>query len=311
MEAGEQLVLNSINAKALKAYLTARISDIVDELVAKKTTAKKKAQAKKPEAKIPLDLINPCFVERFGLGGYKDGVLNSLITSLVENNYFENGKLKRGDHRELVLLDVEKEILARVDPCSALNIDVGDVKTLANRLRVNANCFEFRGHVYHLEQNRTEDIINQLIRHAAISLDTKNSIKDSFYTISDELMEVFKTRLFRCPQVKDNVISRTRLYDYLTRMTKPDDSRIYVILRDQRIANILDIETVLVEPFTYTKYTLLVAAIANNVDKYSKRFNDSFYDSIAEYVKDNEKINIAKVVDYLTISTVKLDNLIE
>ncbi|QGN68045.1 DNA-binding core protein [Equine molluscum contagiosum-like virus] len=311
MEGGEQLVLNSISAKALKAYLTQRICEIVDELVAKKATPKKKLQAKKPEMRIPVDLLKAEFVARFGLQGYTDGVLASLVVSLVENNYFEGGKLKPGEHPELVILDIEREILARVPPCSALNIDISDVKTLASRLRSSAHCFEFGGHTYYLEKDKTEDLINQLIRRSAIALDTKNSIKDSFYTISDELLEVFKSRLFRCPQVKDNTISRTRLYDYLTRMTKPDESRIYVILRDTRIAELLEIETVFVEPFVYTKHSLLVNAVAQHVDKYSKRFSESFYEGIAEYVRDNEKINVSKVVDSLTVSTVKLESLAE
>uniref|UniRef100_A0AAU7E1Z6 DNA-binding virion core protein n=1 Tax=Rousettus bat poxvirus TaxID=3141933 RepID=A0AAU7E1Z6_9POXV len=306
MEAGDQLVLNSISAKALKVYMSQRICEIIDELVVKKSVPKKKLQPKKPELRIPVDLIRREFVEKFGLHTYTNGVLASLITSLVENNYFENGKLKPGEHKELVILDIEKEILARVPHDSPLNIDINDVKTLASRLRASASCFEFRGHTYYLEHDKTEEIINQLIRHSAIALDTKNSVKDSFYCISDELLDVFKCRLFRCPQVKDNTISRTRLYDYLVRMTKPDESRIYVILRNARLAELLEIETVVIEPFVYTKHSLLVNAIASHVDKYSKQFSDTFYRSIAEYVKDNDKINVSKVVDYLTVPTVKI-----
>lgn len=308
---GDQLVLNSISAKALKAYLCQRLCEIVDEMVTRKAAPKKKQQAKKPEVRIPVDLIKPEFAARFGLHGYRDGVLASLIVSLVENNYFEAGKLKPGEHPELVILDIEREILARVPPESALNIDVGDVKTLAARLRTSAHCFEFRGHTYFLEHDKTEEIINQLVRNGALTLDARNSIKDSFYTISDELLDVLRARLFRCPQVKDNTISRTRLYDYLIRMTKPDESRLYVILRDARLAELLDIETVTVNHFVYTKHSLLVAAVSAHVDKYSKRFGDAFYQGIAEYVKDNEKINVAKVVDYLTVSTVKCAALAE
>ncbi|QRY18920.1 ORF-50 [Teiidae poxvirus 1] len=311
MDQCDQLVLNSISAKALKAFLLSKISEAVDELATKKNIPKKKTQSKKPENRIPVDLINKCFVNKFGLENYKCGVLNSLICSLVENNYFENGKLRRDNYNELVLLDIEKEILSRLDRQSNLNIDVLDVKVLANRLRVSADKFEFKGHTYYLEKNKTEDIINQLIKNCAISMDMKNTIKDTFYVISDELLEVFKNRLFKCPQVKDNIISRPRLYEYLMKATKPDESKIYVILKDEKIANILNIETILVGRFLYTKHSLLVSAISANIDRYSKRFNDQFYNSISEYVKDNEKINLSKVVDYLTVTTVKLENNIE
>lgn len=311
MEHFDQLVLNSISAKALKSYLTTKIAEAIDELAAKKNSPKKKTQTKKPENRIPLDLINKNFVSKFGLKGYKDGVLNSLICSLVENNYFENGKLKRGKHDELVLLDIEKEILAKIDENSSLNIDVLDVKVLANRLRTNADRFEFKGHTYYLEQNKTEDIINQLIKNSAISMDMKNTIKDTFYMISDDLLDVFKNRLFKCPQVKDNIISRARLYEYFIKATKPDDSKIYVILKDENIAKILNIETIVIDHFIYTKHSLLVSSISNQIDKYSKKFNDQFYSSISEYIKDNEKINLSKVIEYLTISTVKIENTVE
>nr|WCB86944.1 CPPV133 virion protein [Cooks petrelpox virus] len=311
MEQFDQLVLNSISAKALKSYLTTKIAEAIDELAAKKNSPKKKTQTKKPENRIPLDLINKNFVSKFGLKGYKDGVLNSLICSLVENNYFENGKLKRGKHDELVLLDIEKEILAKIDENSSLNIDVLDVKVLANRLRTNADRFEFKGHTYYLEQNKTEDIINQLIKNSAISMDMKNTIKDTFYMISDDLLDVFKNRLFKCPQVKDNIISRARLYEYFIKATKPDDSKIYVILKDENIAKILNIETIVIDHFIYTKHSLLVSSISNQIDKYSKKFNDQFYSSISEYIKDNEKINLSKVIEYLTISTVKIENTVE
>ncbi|AID46599.1 virion protein [Pigeonpox virus] len=311
MEQFDQLVLNSISAKALKSYLTTKIAEAIDELAAKKNSPKKKTQTKKPENRIPLDLINKNFVSKFGLKGYKDGVLNSLICSLVENNYFENGKLKRGKHDELVLLDIEKEILAKIDENSSLNIDVLDVKVLANRLRTNADRFEFKGHTYYLEQNKTEDIINQLIKNSAISMDMKNTIKDTFYMISDDLLDVFKNRLFKCPQVKDNIISRARLYEYFIKATKPDDSKIYVILKDENIAKILNIETIVIDHFIYTKHSLLVSSISNQIDKYSKKFNDQFYSSISEYIKDNEKINLSKVIEYLTISTVKIENIVE
>lgn len=49
-----------------------------------------------------------------------------------------------------------------------------------------------------------------------------------------------------------------------------------------------------------------MSAIAAHVDKYSKQFTDNFYTSIAEYVKENDKINVSKVVDYLTVPTVKM-----
>ncbi|ALA62438.1 DNA-binding virion protein [Turkeypox virus] len=309
MEQYDQLVLNSISAKALKSYLTTKISEAIDELAAKKNAPKKKTQTKKPENRIPLDLINKNFVEKFGLCSYKDGVLNSLICSLLENNCFENGKLRHGPHEELVLLDIEKEILSKIDMQSSLNIDVLDVKVLANRLKINADSFEFKGHVYHLEQNKTEEIMNQLLKNSAICMDMKNTIKDTFYIISDDLLEVFKNRLFKCPQVKDNIISRTRLYEYLSKATKPDDSKIYVILKDAKIAKILNIDTITVDNFIYTKHSLLVSAISSQIDKYSKKFNEQFYTSISEYIKDNEKINLSKVVEYLTISNVKIDNI--
>lgn len=115
-----------------------------------------------------------------------------------------------------------------------------------------------------------------MVKDESIQLDEKSSIKDSMYVIPDELIDVLKTRLFRSPQVKDNIISRTRLYDYFTRVTKRDESSIYVILKDPRIASILSLETVKMGAFMYTKHSMLTNAISSRVDRYSKSFKNLF-----------------------------------
>ncbi|CCD83219.1 encapsidated DNA-binding protein [Squirrelpox virus] len=305
-EFNDQLVLNSVSARALKAHLVARISEIVDEMVVRKCPGKKKLQAKRQELRIPVDLIQPEFVKRFGLCGYKNGVLVSLLSSLVENNFFPDGKLDPSGAEELILTDIERKIISMIPRESPLYIDSGDVKTLTARLRSSASEFEFRGETYRMTPDKIEDIINQMLVTDAIRVDEKSSSKDSVYVLDDELLDVLKSRLFRCPQVKDNCISRTRLYDYFSRVTKPDESRIYVILRDPCIARALGVESVTVGEFTYTKYTMLVNALSAHVDRYSKRFSDGFYESISEFVKDNEKVNISRVVEYLTVPNVTL-----
>ncbi|ADZ29405.1 DNA-binding core protein [Cowpox virus] len=304
----DQLVFNSISARALKAYFTAKINEMVDELVTRKCPQKKKSQAKKPEVRIPVDLVKSSFVKKFGLCNY-GGILISLINSLVENNFFtKDGKLDDTGKKELVLTDVEKRILNTIDKSSPLYIDISDVKVLAARLKRSATQFNFNGHTYHLENDKIEDLINQLVKDESIQLDEKSSIKDSMYVIPDELIDVLKTRLFRSPQVKDNIISRTRLYDYFTRVTKRDESSIYVILKDPRIANILSLETVKMGAFMYTKHSMLTNAISSRVDRYSKKFQESFYEDIAEFVKENERVNVSRVVECLTVPNITISS---
>ncbi|AST09463.1 DNA-binding core protein [NY_014 poxvirus] len=305
-EFDDQLVFNSISARALKAYFTSKINEMVDELVTRKCPQKKKSQSKKPETRIPVDLVKSSFVKRFGLSNY-GGILISLINSLVENNFFtKDGKLDDIGKKELVLTDIEKKILNVVDKSSPLYIDIGDVKVLSSRLKKSATEFEFRGNTYHLENDKIEDLINQLVKDEAIQLDEKSSIKDSMYIIPDELIDILKTRLFRSPQIKENMISRTRLYDYFTRVTKKDESSIYVILKDPRIAEIMSLETVTMGAFMYTKHSMLTNAISSRVDRYSKKFQESFYDEIAEFVKENERVNVSRVVECLTVPNITL-----
>ncbi|AUI80612.1 DNA-binding virion core protein [White-tailed deer poxvirus] len=311
-ENDDQLVLNSISARALKAYFTSKINDMVDELVARKYPQKKKSQTKKLESKIPIDLIKKDFVKKFKLDNYNNGVLTVLINSLVENNYFsKDGKLNDDAKNDLVLTDIEKKILEKIPKCSPLYIDISDVKILSMRLKNSANTFTFNNNSYSLEVDKIEDLINQLAKNNDIILDERFSVKDSVYYIPNELLEVFKTRLFRCPQVKDNTISRTRLYDYFTRVTKYEDPKIYVILKDIKIANILGIETVKIGSFIYTKHSMLINSISSHVDRYSKKFQDDFYNSIAEFVKDNEKVNVSKVVECLIVPNIIMDSNIE
>ncbi|AEN03638.1 DNA-binding core protein [Yokapox virus] len=305
-EFDNQLVFNSISARALKAYFTSKINEMVDELVTRKCPQKKKSQSKKPETRIPVDLVKSSFVKRFGLSNY-GGILISLINSLVENNFFtKDGKLDETGKKELILTDIEKKILNMIDKSSPLYIDISDVKVLSSRLKRIATKFSFRGNTYHLENDKIEELMNQLVKDEAIQLDEKISIKDSMYIIPDELIDIFKTRLFRSPQVKDNIISRTRLYDYFTRVTKKDDSSIYVVLKDPVIADILSLETVRVGSFIYTKHSMLTNAISSRIDRYSKRFQDSFYEEIAEFIKDNERVNVSRVVECLTVPNITL-----
>ncbi|AAR07399.1 43L [Yaba monkey tumor virus] len=304
----EQIVLNNISARALKTYFTSKISDIVDELVIKKYPQKKKSQVKKPETRIPVDLIKEDFVKKFKLENYSSGVLTSLINSLVENNYFSSdGKLTEDAKKELVITEVEKKILSSISPSSPLYIDISDVKTLSSRLKTSASSFFFKDCTYNLEPDKIEELINQLSKNKAILLDEKSSVKDSVYLLTNELLDVLKTRLFRCPQVKDNFISKTRLYDYFTRVTKHDDLKIYVILKDEKIADILGIETIKIGSFIYTKHSMLVNSISVHIDRYSKKFQETFYENIAEFVRDNEKINVSKVVECLIVPSILLD----
>ncbi|QHR82582.1 DNA binding protein virion core protein [Brazilian porcupinepox virus 1] len=304
----DQLVLNSISARALKNYFTSKINEMVDELVTKKYPQKKKTQTRRLDNRIPIDLIKKDFVKKFKLDNYHNGVLSVLINSLVENNYFlKDGKLNDVGKNELVLTDIEKKILSIIPRCSPLYIDISDVKTLSSRLKKSAKSFTFNDNYYTLEVDKIEELINQLTKNNDIMLDEKFSIKDSVYIIPDELLDILKNRLFRSPQVKDNTISRTRLYEYFTRVTKNDDSKIYVILKDRRIAEILGIDTVEIESFVYTKHSILVNSISNNVDRYTKKFTESFYSDIAEYVKDNEKVNVSKVVDCLIVPNIIID----
>ncbi|QDJ95015.1 DNA-binding core protein [Hypsugopox virus] len=305
----DQLVLNSISARALKNYFISKINEMVDELVTKKYPQKKKAQIKRPEMRIPIDLIKQDFVKKFSLQQYKDGVLTSLINSLVENNYFsKDGKLEQHAHSELVLSETEKHILQKISPCSPLYIDISDVKTLSSRLKTSAKSFEYENVTYTLQADKIEDLINQLAQNKVIKLDEKCSIKDSVYIIPDELITLLKTRLFRAPQVKDNAITKTRLYDYFNRVIKQDETKIYVILKDSKIADVLNVDTVKYGAFLYTKHSMLVNAISSNVDRYSKKFQDSFYEKIAEFIKDNEKVNVSRVVEYLIIPNISLES---
>ncbi|AMB18371.1 M038L [Myxoma virus] len=304
----DQLILNSISARALKNYFTSKINNMVDELVAKKYPQKKKTPVRRLDTRIPIDLIKHEFVKKFKLDTYTNGILSVLINSLVENNYFsKDGKLNDDAQEDLILNDVEKKILLKIPKDSPLYIDIGDVKTLSSRLKTVAKSFTYNEHKYTLENDKIEELINQLVRNGDIVLEEKFSIKDSVYTVPDDLLDVLKSRLFRCPQVKDNMISKMRLYDYFTRVTKHEESKIYVILKDKRIADILSIDTIELGSFIYTKYSMLINAIASNVDRYSKRFQEKFYESISEFVKDNEKINVSKVVECLIVPSITMD----
>ncbi|AAF17920.1 gp038L [Rabbit fibroma virus] len=308
----DQLILNSISARALKNYFTSKINNMVDELVAKKYPQKKKSPVRRLDTRIPIDLIKSEFVKKFKLDTYTNGILSVLINSLVENNYFsKDGKLNDDAQQDLILNDVEKKILSKIPKDSPLYIDIGDVKTLSSRLRTVAKSFTYNDHEYTLENDKIEELINKLVRNGDIILEEKFSIKDSVYTIPDELLDVLKSRLFRCPQIKDNMISKTRLYDYFTRVTKHEESKIYVILKDKRIADILCIDTIELGSFIYTKYSMLINAIASNVDRYSKRFQEKFYESISEFVKDNEKINVSKVVECLIVPSITMESIQE
>ncbi|QEJ79191.1 DNA-binding core protein [Goatpox virus] len=304
----DQLVLNSISARALKIFFTSKINDIVDELVTKKYPQKKKPLAKRIETRIPIDLIREDFVKRFKLDNYKNGILSTLINSLVENNYFsKDGKLNDDAINELVINDIEKKILEKISKSSSLYIDVSDVKILSSRLKKPASFFIFNKNRYVLENDKIEELINQLAKNNDITLDEKYSVKDNVYILSDELLEVLKSRLFKCPQVKDNLISKTRLYDYFNRITKQEESKIYVILKDKKIADILGIDTIKIGSFIYTKHSMLMNSISSNVDRYSKKFQESFYEKISEFVKDNEKVNVSKVVECLITPNIVLD----
>ncbi|QHG62603.1 DNA-binding core protein [Cetacean poxvirus 1] len=307
MDNNDQLVFNSINARALKTYLTFKINAAIDELVTRKYPHKKKTQTTRVENRIPIDLIQPSFVKKFCLEKYSNGVLISLVNSLVENNYFsDNGKLETVNN-ELMLTNTEKKILSKVSKDSSLYIDVSDVKNLSVRLKVCAKSFIYNGVVYNIENNKIEDLINSLIKTDAIYLDEKCSIKDSVYVINSDLLSIFKTRLFRCPQVKDNTITRSRLYDYFIRVIKQENPCIYVIIKDKRIADALCIETVEIGKFLYTKHSILFNAISSNIDRYTKRFNEQFYECIAEFIKDNEKVNVSRIIEYLTVQNVTID----
>ncbi|ADT91075.1 DNA binding protein [Cotia virus SPAn232] len=301
----DKLVLNSVSARRLKVYFTSRINQMVDELVAKKYPQKKKLQTRRLDNRIPIDLIKKDFVKRFKLENYNNGVLSVLINSLVENTYFsKDGKLNECGKKELVFTETEKEILSIIDIESPLYIDIGDVKTLASRLKTSASSFTYNGTTYTIEADKIEDLINQLTKNNDITLDEKSSIKDNVYIIPDELIDILKNRLFRSPQVKDNTISRIRLYDYFTRVSKNEHNNIYVIIKDIKIAEILGIETINLGAFTYTKHSILVNAISTNVDRYTKKFTEKFYEKFAEFVKDNDKINVSKVIECLIVPNI-------
>ncbi len=309
MADNDGLVLNNISARALKTYFMAKIGEMVDELVTKKYPQKKKLQYKRPDTRIPVDLIKKEFVDRFNLSNYENGVSVSLINSLVENNYFgTDGKLDLEETEELVITEIEKRILENLDKSSPLYIDVGDVKTLSSRLKTSANCFNYKDKCYRVKSDKIEDLINQLLEDGVIYLDEKSSIKDSVYSVPEDFLDILKIRLFRCPQAKDGYISRIRLFDYFNRVTKQDTCSIYVILKDKKIAEALGIETVNVGNFIYTKHSVLVNSISGNMDRYSKKFQDCFYESIAEFVKDNEKINVSKVVECLTVPHINISD---
>ncbi|ANS71132.1 DNA-binding core protein [Pteropox virus] len=303
----DKLVLNSISARTLKAYLTSKINDIVDELVTRRPLAKKKQQTKRTEFRIPTDLINEKFVKRFKLCQYKSGVLTSLINSLVENNYFmPDGKLNLEIAKELVLTDIEVKILNSIAPSSSLYIDTSDVRVLAGRLKKPATEICFNDFTYKIDHERIEELINQMAIDGTIILDDVCSVKDSVYIISKELISVIKSRMFKAPQVKDGCITKTRLYDFFNKVTKQEDPKIYVILRDPCIATILNIDIVKVGEFYYTKHNILVNAISSNVDRCMKKFEPEFYEKLAPFVKDNEKVNVSRVVECLTIQSVNV-----
>ncbi|WOC29281.1 DNA-binding virion protein [Equine parapoxvirus] len=304
----DRLVFNKVNANALKTFLCARISEIVDELVDRRHSLKKKAAARRVEARIPVDLLHADFVRAFGLGAYADGVLASLVASIVENNFFSpgDGKLVAGAERVLVLSALETRILALVPRESSLYVDVGDVKALAARLKSPPSHVDFAGRRYDIDANNVDDFINEAMRDGLVVLDEKSSIKDSMYAVDEELLAAMRRRFMRSPQISQGVISRSRLHDYLARALAREEHRIYVALRDPATAAALALETVELGDFTYVKHTALAAALSASIDRCSKRMHEDVYARLAHLVPENARVNVSKLVESLTVPTARL-----
>ncbi|WAB04255.1 Telomere-binding protein I1, partial [Monkeypox virus] len=68
------------------------------------------------------------------------------------------------------------------------------------------------------------------------------------------------------------------------------------------------LETVKMGAFMYTKHSMLTNAISSRVDRYSKKFQESFYEDIAEFVKENERVNVSRVVECLTVPNITISS---
>ncbi|AIZ77281.1 putative DNA-binding virion protein [Parapoxvirus red deer/HL953] len=305
----ERLVFNKVNANVLKAYLCARISEIVDEMVDRRHTQKKKAAARRVELRIPVDLLHPEFVRAFSLDAYRDGVLASLVSSIVENNFFssEDGKLEDGAESVLILTPLETRILSCVPRESSLYVDVADVKALAGRLKNPPTELECGGVRYSLDARHVDDFINTALRDGLIALDEKSSLKDSMYCLDEELLCAMRRRFMRSPQISQGLISRSRLHDYLVRAMTREEHKIYVGLRDPEAAEVLGLETVCLGDFTYVKYTSLVSALSASIDRCSKRMHEDVYARLAHVVPENTRMNVSKLVDALTVQTTRME----
>ncbi|WZD65374.1 DNA-binding virion core protein [Bovine papular stomatitis virus] len=305
----ERLVFNKVNANVLKAYLCARISEIVDEMVDRRHMQKKKSAARRVELRIPVDLLHPEFVRAFSLDAYKDGVLASLVSSIVENNFFSpaDGKLVEGAERVLLLTPLETRILGCVPRESSLYIDVTDVKALAGRLKSPPSCIECAGARYEIDARHVDDFINSALRDGLISLDERSSLKDSMYCVDEELLCAMRQRFMRSPQISMGLISRSRLHDYLMRAMTREEQRIYVGLKDPASAAVLGLETVCLGDFTYVKYTALVSALSAAIDRCNKRMHEDVYVRLAHVVPENSRMNVTKLVDALTVPTTRME----
>ncbi|ASC55606.1 putative DNA-binding virion core protein-like protein [Seal parapoxvirus] len=305
----DKLVFNKVNANVLKAYLCSRISEIVDEMVDRRHMQKKKSVARRVELRIPVDLLHPKFVRAFSLDSYKDGVLASLVTSIVENNFFssEDGKLIAGAERVLILTPLETRILNCVPRESSLFIDVSDVKALAGRLKSPPSYICCGGARYDIDARHVDDFINVAIHDGLITLDEKSSLKDSMYCVDEALLSAMRKRFMRSPQISQGLISRSRLHDYLTRAMTREEFKIYVGLKDPCSAEVLGLETVCLGDFTYVKHTALVLALSAHIDRCSKRMHEDVYCRLAHLVPDNARMNVSKLVESLTVPAARVE----
>ncbi|AKU76519.1 DNA-binding virion protein [Orf virus] len=305
----ERLIFNKVNANVLKAYLCSRISDIVDEMVDRRHLQKKKSVARRVEMRIPVDLLHAPFVQEFALGAYRDGVLASLVSSIVENNFFspDDGKLVDGAERVLILTPLETRILGCVPRESSLYIDVADVKALANRLKLPPSHIECGGTRYDIDARHVDDFINVVANDGLLVLDEKSSIKDSMYVVDEELLCAMRRRFMRSPQISQGLISRSRLHDYLMRSMTREEQKIFVALKDAESADVLGLETVCLGDFVYAKHTALVSALSASLDRCSKRMHDDVYARLAHLVPDNTRMNVSKLVESLTVQSTRME----
>ncbi len=305
----ERLIFNKVNANVLKAYLCSRISDIVDEMVDRRHLQKKKSVARRVEMRIPVDLLHAPFVQEFALGAYRDGVLASLVSSIVENNFFspDDGKLVDGAERVLILTPLETRILGCVPRESSLYIDVSDVKALANRLKSPPSHIECGGARYDIDARHVDDFINVVANDGLLVLDEKSSIKDSMYVVDEELLCAMRRRFMRSPQISQGLISRSRLHDYLMRSMTREEQKIFVALKDAESADVLGLETVCLGDFVYAKHTALVSALSASLDRCSKRMHDDVYARLAHLVPDNTRMNVSKLVESLTVQSTRME----